>query len=131
MISVGIPDGLLNATFHLDAFPVSNLFMRVPSVERLRNIYAAARRITKRPYYFSSEQALIKSIAEEADLNEITVSAGLCVLEDMNLLYIRKNGNNAVIEIPEMVKKNPEENDMFIRLSHYHALAMEGGGQDE
>ena len=131
VISVGIPDGLLNATFHLDAFPVSNLFMRVPSVERLRNIYAAARRITKRPYYFSSEQALIKSIAEEADLNEITVSAGLCVLEDMNLLYIRKNGNNAVIEIPEMVKKNPEENDMFIRLSHYHALAMEGGGQDE
>ncbi|MBQ1256831.1 MAG: single-stranded-DNA-specific exonuclease RecJ [Clostridia bacterium] len=131
VITAGLPDGLVNATFHLDAMPVSNLFMRMPTLERLRSIYAGARRITKRPYYFSSEPALIRSIAEETDLNEITVSAGLCVLEDMHLLYIRKNGNQAVIEIPEMVKKNPEENELFIKITSYRNCAAEGGGRDE
>ncbi len=131
VITAGIPDGLVNATFHLDAMPVSNLFMRMPTLERLRSIYAGARRITKRPCYFSSEPALIKSIAEETDLSEITVTAGVCVLEDMNLLYIRKNGNQAVIEIPEMVKKNPEENELFRKITLYRNCAMEGGGRDE
>ena len=131
VISAGIPDGLINATFHLDAMPVSNLFMRMPTLERLRSIYAGARRITKRPYYFSSEQALIKSVAEETDLSEITVSAGLCVLEDMSLLFIRKNGNQALIDLPEMVKKNPEDNELYQKITSYLKSATEGGGRDE
>jgi hypothetical protein len=131
VITAGIPDGLVNATFHLDAMPASSLFMRMPTLERLRSIYAGARRITKRPYYFSSESALIKSISEETDLSEITVTAGICVLEDMSLLFIRKNGNQAVIDIPEMIKKNPEENELFKKITLFRNCAMEGGGQDE
>ena len=53
------------------------------------------------------------------------------MLEDMHLLYIRKNGNQAVIEIPEMVKKNPEENELFIKITSYRNCAAEGGGRDE
>lgn len=131
VITAGIPDGLVNATFHLDTMPASSLFMRMPTLERLRSIYAGARRITKRPYYFSSESALIKSISEETDLSEITVTAGICVLEDMSLLFIRKNGNQAVIDIPEMIKKNPEENELFKKITLFRNCAMEGGGQDE
>lgn len=131
VILAGIPDGLLDATFHLDAIPPASLFMRMPTLERLRSIYAGARRITKRPYFFASEQALLKSIAEEADVSDITAAAGLCVLEDMRLLFIRKKENQAVIEMPEMVKKNPEENELFIKITSYLHQAMEGGVQDE
>ena len=131
VITAGVPDGLVNATFHLDAMPVSSLFMRMPTIERLRNIYASARRITKRPYYFSSDTAIIKSIAEDVDVSEITVSAGICVLEDMDLIHIRKNANQFVIELPEMVKKNPQDNELFQKITSYLNCAMEGGGQDE
>lgn len=131
VISAGIPDGVIDATFHLDGMPPSDLFLRMPTLERLRSTYSAARRITKRPYYFSSMQALIRSVSEEADINEITCAAGLCVLEEMDLLSLSQNGRDCHIELKEMVKKNPEENEWFKKFKQWREILTEGGGQDE
>ncbi|MBQ3078893.1 MAG: single-stranded-DNA-specific exonuclease RecJ [Clostridia bacterium] len=131
VILADIPDGLVDAAFHIQSVAPCRLFRHMPETEPLRRIYQSARRVAKRPYFFSSKSALIRALSDEADLSECAVHAGLMILDDMDLMHINDKKDGARIEIPEMVKKNPEDNPLYNRLVAFKHLAEEGGGADE
>ena len=53
------------------------------------------------------------------------------MLEEMDLLSLSQNGRDCHIELKEMVKKNPEENEWFKKFKQWREILTEGGGQDE
>lgn len=127
IVLTGIPDGLMNAAFHLEGVPVSPLFARIPDLASLRGIYAAARRVSRRPSHFLTQEALVRGIAEEADESESACAAGLFVLADMTLLTIENTKTSGFhVALPPLVKRDPAENPWFRRMQAWREQAMKG-----
>ena len=127
IVLAGIPDGLMNASFHLEGVPVSPLFGRMPGLESLRGIYAAARRVSRRPSHFLTRDALVRGIAEEADESESVCAAGLFILSDMALLTIEDTKTAGFrVTLPPLVKRDPAENPWFRRMQDWREQAMKG-----
>ena len=127
IVLAGIPDGLMNASFHLEGVPVSPLFARMPGLESLRGIYAAARRVSRRPSHFLARDALVRGIAEEADESESVCAAGLFILSDMALLTIEDTKTAGFrVTLPPLVKRDPAENPWFRRMQGWREQAMKG-----
>ena len=132
VVSVGFPDGMSDASFRLDGVPVCRWFERLPDVDTLRSVYVAVRRVSRRPYFFANWIALVNGIAEEADAERVSATAGLLVLENMGLMSFDRNANGVRIRMAEMTKCNPEENALFQRFVLWREEAMEGeSGNDE
>lgn len=127
IVLAGIPDGLMNASFHLEGVPVSPLFARMPGLESLRGIYAAARRVSRRPSHFLARDALVRGIAEEADESESVCAAGLFILSDMALLTIEDTKTAGFrVTLRPLVKRDPAENPWFRRMQDWREQAMKG-----
>lgn len=131
VVLTDIPDGLIDAAFRIRGIQPSRLFLHLPDTDRLRQLYTCARRIVKRPYYFASKEALIRALADEADESETSTAAGLMVLEDMALLRTGTSKDGARLEIPEMVKKSPEDNPLYQRFMKFKHIAEKGGDTDD
>ena len=127
IITADIPEGLVKADYNAADFQIAEPFSSLPDIDELRTLYATARRIIKRPYYFVSRRAVIKSLAEEANITEIAACAGCLVLEHMSLLFIREKENACYIEIPEMVKKSPEDDELFQSFAAWRSMSRKGG----
>ena len=127
VVLAGIPDGLMNAAFRLEGVPVSPLFACMPELESLRSIYAAARRVSRRPSHFLARNALVRGIAEEADESEAACAAGLCILSDMALLTIENTKAAGFrVTLPPLVKRDPAENPWFRRMQAWREQALKG-----
>lgn len=106
---------------------VSPLFARMPGLESLRGIYAAARRVSRRPSHFLARDALVCGIAEEADESESVCAAGLFILSDMALLTIEDTKTAGFrVTLPPLVKRDPAENPWFRRMQDWREQAMKG-----
>lgn len=127
IVSLDLPDGIINATDRLEGEGVFSGFRRLPDVDALRRVYQAARQTTKRPYYFSGMAALYKTLSEDADADPVAAAAGLHVLTHMNLIQTDVQPGNVKILIPEMVKKNPEDDELFRKLTQWRNSAAKGG----
>jgi len=129
VIAAGLPDGLVSSDYVAEDFSPGEPFASLPDIGELRELYSAARRIIKRPYYFVSRKAVVKSLAEEANITEISACAGCLVLEHMSLLFIREKENACFIEIPEMVKKNPENDELYQSFALWRLKSRKGGSK--
>ena len=99
----------------------------MPGLESLRGIYAAARRVSRRPSHFLARNALVRGIAEEADESESACAAGLLILSDMALLTIEDTKTAGFhVTLAPLVKRDPAENPLFRRMQAWREQAMKG-----
>ena len=127
IVNLDLPDGVINATDRLEGEGIFPSFRRLPDVAALRRVYQAARQMTRRPYYFSGIQAVFKTLAEDADVDPVAAAAGLRVLEHMNLVQADVQPGNVKILIPEMVRKSPEDDELYQKLTRWRNHAAKGG----
>ena len=127
IVNLDLPDGVINATDRLEGEGIFPSFRRLPDVAALRRVYQAARQMTRRPYYFSGIQAVFKTLAEDADVDPVAAVAGLRVLEHMNLVQADVQPGNVKILIPEMVRKSPEDDELYQKLTRWRNHAAKGG----
>ena len=127
IVSVDLPRGAIRATDRLEGEGVFSGFRRLPDISPLRRVYLAARQIPKRPYYFSSIQPVFKSLAEDADVDPVAAVAGLRVLEHMRLITVEIQSGSLKIIVPEVVRKNPEDDELYRKLTLWRNSAAKGG----
>ena len=127
IVSLDLPRGVIHATDRAEGEGVFSGFRRLPDIAPLRRVYLAARQITKRPYYFSSIQPVFKTLAEDADVDPVAAVAGLRVLEHMDLVRVDVQSGRLTIIVPEVVRKNPEEDEFYQKLTLWRNSAAKGG----
>lgn len=131
VVRADLPAGMIPATHALTGCAVSELFRYLPTVPSLRLIYAAVRRICKRPYFCASVAALVRSLAEEADLDLITVAAGLAILRHMALVDVQEQAGSQRLIMAEMVKRDPEDDSLYRTINQWRITAWKGGAGNE
>lgn len=86
---VPAPDEEIPGTEIFEINCASPLAALLPTVDEMREVFKAARQISRRPQAASSEEALLGDLARETGLRETACHASLLALRDMKLLELR------------------------------------------
>ena len=89
----------------------------LPDVDELRELYKAFRRMTARPIYARTLEAICHGLSEEAGYSESKTLSGLLALHDLRLADLRLAGERAELRIPPMRKTDPLSSAVFRRIA--------------
>ena len=98
---------------------------RLPDVDEMREVYKAARVLTRRPMHAPDMEALVHALAEEAGMDATKCHASLLALMDMQLLALREKPFGLMM-LP-MQKKDPETSAVW-RTIQKLKMEIEGRG---
>jgi len=98
---------------------------RLPDVDEMREVYKAARVLTRRPMHTPDMEALVHALAEEAGMDATKCHASLLALMDMQLLALREKPFGLMM-LP-MQKKDPETSAVW-RTIQKLKMEIEGRG---
>lgn len=99
----------------------------LPDVDEMREVYKAARRILKRPAHAPNLEALVRLLADEAEINENKCHASLMALQDMKLLELRQRP--FALALLPMQKTDPESSALWRAMQRFKGkLEMEREG---
>ena len=95
----------------------------LPDVDALREVYKALRRMTARPMYARTLEAVCHGLSEESGLGPEAALAGLLALHDMRLVDLQLAGERAELRLPPMQKTDPGSSAVFRRIAFLRAGA--------
>ena len=90
LAGVPAPDEDIPGAEIMEISCASPLAAEMPTVDEMREVFKAARSLSRRPQFASDEEALLGDLARETGLSETACHASLLALRDMRLLEIKQ-----------------------------------------
>ena len=100
------------------------LWRELPDVDQMREVYRAARHLSRRPFHASGWEDLDAQLSDEAQLPLTACHASLLVLMDMQLVELRERPFG--MHLPPRKKTDPQSSALWRAIENLHKTT-EGG----
>jgi hypothetical protein len=80
----------------------------IPTIDQMREVYKAARQLSRRPVIYDDLGELAHLLSGAADLSALTCVFSLLALDDMDLIDLNLNSHPIQMKLNEMRKTDPE-----------------------
>ena len=87
------------------------LWRELPDVDQMREVYRAARHLSRRPFHASGWEDLDAQLSDEAQLPLTACHASLLALMDMQLVELRERPFG--MHLPPMKKTDPQSSALW------------------
>lgn len=105
------PDVQLPGVEIFDLNCLNPLAAQLPTVDEMRNVYKAARSLSRRPVHASKEEDILRGLSEETGLSIICCHVSLLALRDMKLVELKEKPCR--LELLPMQKTDPQSSAVW------------------